>query len=82
MPADRHADRLAVSAGAVLTEAEAVALLPVRDSDARAWLRSQGLVRQLAGRPVVRWADVLDALAGDRRPEPRPPAPALPRVRL
>jgi hypothetical protein len=79
---DPHADRLVVSPGAVLSEAEAVRLLPVRDGDARAWLRQRGLIRYLAGRPVVVWSQVIAALDGDQRPEPRRATTTLPRVRL
>jgi hypothetical protein len=32
------------------------------DGAARRWLRARGLVRDLDGRAVVRWLDVLDAL--------------------
>lgn len=60
-----------MGSGAVLTVAEAAALLPVADADARRWLHGAGLVRRLAGRPVVVWADVHDALRrGDSPQEP------------
>ena len=72
----RHADRLRLGVGAVLTVAEAAALLPVADRDARSFLRRKGLVRDLDGRAVVRWLDVLDALAADAGPAS--PAPSLP----
>jgi len=74
-----------MGAGAVLTVNEAVGLLPVSDREARLWLNGRGLVRQLAGRPVVRWADVLAALAAGDDPEgsSSPPVYAdLPRVSL
>lgn len=81
----RHRDRLAMGAGAVLTVAEAAALLPVADADARRWLHGAGLVRRLAGRAVVVWADVHDALRssdGPEAPRAEAAAPALRRVKL
>lgn len=51
--------RLALGVGAVLSLAEAVALLPFADAEARRWLQRRGLVRELEGRRVVRWLDVL-----------------------
>lgn len=70
--------------GAILTLNEAAALLPIADDEARAWLKAQGLIRYLAGRPCVLWMDVAEALrAPEPRPESRPRAAgALPRVRL
>lgn len=84
---ERHRERLRLGVGAVLTVNEAAALLPIGDRDARAWLRDRGLVRSLAGRDVVRWLDVLDALGAGEEPAVEPPRPApraerLPRVRL
>ena len=71
--------------GAVLTVNEAAALLPVADRAARGWLRREGLVSQLDGRPVVVWAAVLAALrrgADPQTPEPAAAPMRLPRVRL
>lgn len=75
----------------MLSVVHAVELLPLAEADARRWLQERGLVRDLAGRRVVIWGDVLDALrqtagAADSDPEPargttRGTA-ALPRVRL
>lgn len=58
------------TAHAVLTVAQAVKALPMRDADARQWLHDEGLVVSLGGRPRVLWGRVLEALA---------PAPAVPR---
>lgn len=71
---DRKADRLAQGRDAVYTVSEAVALIPGRDADVRAWLEARGLIRRKSGlpAPVVRWSDVLLAL--DEEPaaeEPR-----------
>jgi hypothetical protein len=81
----RHAQRLSMGAGAVLTLNEAAALLPVSDSDARGWLRRAGLVSFLSGRPVVVWAAVLAELRAGAEPGDSAPPPALvpfPRVNL
>lgn len=51
---------------AVLPVAEAAALLPLGDTDARDWLTSRGLVLALRGREVVIWGDVLDAIRQHR----------------
>ena len=82
---NRHRERLAMGAGAVLTVAEAVALLPIADREARTWLRQEDLIRDLAGRPVVRWADVLVALSAGAEPGADPLTMVhgtLPRVQL
>ena len=74
-----------MGAGAVLTVNEAVGLLPVSDREARLWLAGRGLIRDLAGRPVVVWRDVLAALSEGEDPEgsTSPPfLPPLPRVSL
>ena len=55
----RHRDRLTTSGDAVLSLAVATELLPIHDGDARLWLRGRGLVRDLAGRAVVVWGDVV-----------------------
>jgi hypothetical protein len=82
MASTRHRERVLMGSGAVLSLAEAAALLPLADSDARQWLVGRGVVRSLAGRSVVRWSDVLDELGrGDDEPSMRPLA-TLRRVRL
>lgn len=58
----RTLQRLALGAAAVLPVALAADPLPIADDEARRWLRDHGLVRNLAGREVVVWGDVLDAL--------------------
>lgn len=86
---ERQAARFVVSRDALLTEATAVELLPVRDEDARRWLRARGLVlaHPVLGNVVV-WADVLEAVRADAgRPGEPPPAkraiPAtMPRQRM
>jgi len=78
----------------VLRVSEAVMRLPMRDSDARAWLRREGLVGDLDGREVVVWSDVLDRLRvappkerperprKARKPKTQRPAPSLPSAGL
>ena len=72
MPPDPAAERrLALGDAAILSLSAAAELLPIREADARRWLRARGLVRQMDGRDVVLWRDVTEAIrAGD------PPAPA------
>lgn len=82
---DRAAARLTMGPGAVLSVSEAAAMLPVKDSEARAWLRSRGLVRDLEGRAVVCWRDVLAELGAGDGPvvvDATPAVVRLPRVRL
>lgn len=77
--------RLLLGVGAVLSLNEAAALLPFSDAEARRWLRSRGLVRDLEGRSVVRWLDVLFHADLGGPVEPAPPGPArarLPRAPL
>lgn len=79
-----------MGSSATLTLGEAVALLPVQDAEAREWLRGNGLVRDLLGREVVVWGDVVDAIKAGNDPtvcgskESSKPkavkAPALPRA--
>lgn len=81
MPApDLLALRAALGPAAVLTVRDAARLLPVREADARAWLRDAGCVRMLLGVEVVTWADVLRALpptagSGEEAVPPRPAPP-------
>lgn len=77
--------RLLLGTGAVLSLHEAAALLPFSDADARRWLRSRGLVRELEGRNVVRWLDVIfhPELGGPlETPPAAPPRARLPRTPL
>ena len=89
----RSAKRRETGLGAVYPLAEAVALLPMSDADARRWLREQGLVANIDGRDVVAWHRVTEALYDDDgEPQAPTPPPArrkrgraakpLPRVRL
>ena len=68
--------RLALGDAAVLTPAQAAQLLPIGDTEARAWLHEAGLVRLLRGREVVIWGDVLQALRdAPTTTEPTAPPP-------
>lgn len=79
---DRHLHRLALGAAAVLPEAQAVALLPMNDREARRWLRHNGLVHDLEGRRVVVWGEVLAAIKKDDiEPSPMPPTTSTPVLR-
>jgi len=69
--------------GALYSFAEAVALLPFADGKARRWLLAHGLVREVEGRRVVRWLDVLfHPDLGGPPVEADPSAPMPPRARL
>lgn len=57
LPLD-HA-RLVVSADALLTVARAAQLLG--DRGARAWIEKNVPLRYVAGKPRVKWGDILDA---------------------
>ena len=79
----RHRDRLIMGRGAILSVQSAVGLLPVADAIARSWLVERGLVGYLAGRRVVVWAEVMDALRAGDTPVPKPRAGVpLARVKL
>ena len=88
MSSERHGQRLQQGPGAVFAPSHAAGLLPGRDRDNLAWLRREGLVRSLDGRPVVVWGEVLDRIASgrgpdeDRRRRDPPAACDLPRVAL
>lgn len=69
------ADRLALGRAAVLSVGRAAELLPIGEERARRWLMEQGLVRELAGRFVVVWGDVLDGLGSEGKAEPKRTAP-------
>lgn len=80
----RRERRMALGDAAVLSLAQAAEALPLREADARTWLREQGLVRFLDGREVVIWADVLVCLRAPvvDEPTPAPRRVALRRARL
>ena len=87
-------DALATSQRDVIRVSDAIERLPMRDADARRWLRARGLVGDLDGRDVVCWPDVVEALrVGPPKPRdaPKPrrkkpntkkPAPSLPSAGL
>lgn len=57
----------------LLTEAQATARIPGRDSEVRAWLRGLGICRLgPTGVRVYRWAEVLDCLPLESAPPPSP----------
>lgn len=74
-----------IARGEVVSEDRAARALPIRRSDAVAWLREEGLVTVMRGRRVVVWDRVLGRLetepperAPRRRPSPGPPPLAKP----
>lgn len=71
----------------VLTPAEAVAALRVAEADGHAWLKEEGLVVTVVGRPRVIWGDVLErirtgAIPSSVRKGAKPRSSTLPRERL
>lgn len=82
----RAAARRELGAAALMPIAEAVALLPLGDEEARGWLYAEGLVLTLRGREVVVWGDVVDRVRVTGAPPPpsRPIArgATLPRARV
>ncbi len=79
---ERHFERLIVSPGAIVSLQEACELLPLNDAAARHWLHEQRLVRLLAGRHVVCWADVAQALRSTPMAPPSKVARSLPRIKI
>jgi hypothetical protein len=79
-----RAARAALGPAAVVSVAQAVEWLPWRAAEARAWLEAAGVIIRRPGlpAPVVRWGDVLVALAEEREEEARPTPVALPRKKL
>lgn len=74
--------RAALGTAAVLSLRDAARLLPVRESEARQWLRDSGCVRVFLGAEIVVWGDVLRALpptaaagSADATLRSRPPPP-------
>ncbi len=53
-----RSDRLTLGNAAIVTVSTAARLLPVRDSEARMWLRARNLIHVLDGREVVLWGEV------------------------
>ncbi len=64
MASDRHRDRLSLGSGAILSLNVAADMLPWRDDEARVWLVEQGLVREVCGRRVVVWGQVVHHVDG------------------
>lgn len=61
----------------VLTVPEAIAVLGMREPDAKRWLAEHSLVREVAGRPRVIAGDLTEAIrdAGRKGPDARAVAP-------
>ena len=70
---DAIAEEVASKPGGIMTETAAARALPLRDSAAFKWLRTEGLVADIDGRAVVVWEDVVDRLRAQtaRRAERR-----------
>lgn len=75
----RRAERLTLGSAAILSLRQAAALLPIGDAEGRRWLRNHGLVRNLAGREVVIWEDITNALRAEAEaPDAAPVEPRRP----
>ena len=70
----RDEARLIVGPGAVLSVSRAVELLPMRDAAARAAIEAAGIVRNVDGKRLVVWGDVLDVVL-QRQEEGEAPKP-------
>lgn len=83
MPAERseRAHLRDVIPNPILSVPAAVARLPIRDSDALRWLESRGLIRDLCGRRVVSWREVVAAIESGDEPAAQPTAPRARRHR-
>lgn len=86
MSSRRDVARNALGRAAVLSLHRAAELAPIRDSEAAAAMRANGLVHHWNGRAVVVWGDVIDAVkAGLFSDDPAPHDHCtvdLPRVKL
>jgi len=73
--------RLGLGGAALLSVEEAAELLPIRDGEARKLIEEAGIIRRLAGRRVVQWAEVIQALAVPEAPQPTEPVGPVRRLR-
>jgi hypothetical protein len=62
---DRHFSRLQLGEAAIISVPQTIGLIPIADGDARKWLKAHHLIKDLEGRKVVVWGDVLAALNSD-----------------
>jgi hypothetical protein len=67
---------------AILSVDHAAELIPMDRAAARDWLRACGLIRQVDGKPMVRWGDVYERIGELMEPRPSPVASGLKRARL
>ncbi len=81
---DSGISRLALGRAAALSISQASALLPLRDSVARRAIEAAGIVRNVDGKRLVVWGDVLDVVL-QRQDEPaaqKPKRAPLKRAKL
>ena len=81
---ERDKARLIVGPGAVLSVSRAVELLPMRDAAARAAIEAAGIVRNVDGKRLIVWSDILEyVLRREDEPEAaRPKRAPLKRAKL
>ena len=78
---DINAERRQLGRDAIISESEAVRLLPGRDADIRKWLRANGLVSTvMSTKRCVHWGSVVAAF--NRQSKPKHSSQRLPRVTL
>ena len=70
--------RLLLGPAALLSVEQAISLMPLRDSEARALLEEAGIIRRLAGRRVVLWSEAVELAVSEATDKPRPKTPARP----
>lgn len=76
------ASRLQLGDAAVLTVREAARQLPMRETEARSWVRQHVPLRRICDTEVVIWGDVLAALRrADEPPQAEQPPARAPRRR-
>ncbi len=64
--------RAPIQPGEIVSEDRAARALPVRRSDAVAWLRAERLSAPVGRKRVVVWSDVLDRIRSSAAPPPHP----------
>jgi hypothetical protein len=74
--------RALLGSSAIISPTVAASWLPLSDSDARRWLRENSLIRDLDGRAVVVWGEVVACVSKCDPAAPRIPTHPLPRVSL
>jgi len=59
---DRSSRRVLLGAACLMSPSVAAALAPIADHKAMQYFRDHGLIRHMAGKPVVIWGEVLESI--------------------